>query len=128
MVEVIQGSESEHADYGGGHPLIHIHKIDRFVHGNGIGIAVYGEMKLAAGEAVFARELMLNTLQVLLLTPEVPMNDNDLGYMAQKFVYNKGLYGNYASIDVYDDAGTWQAPGTGPTDGSIWLDFLAHGE
>ena len=48
--------------------------------------------------------------------------------MAQKFVYHKGEYNNYASIDIYDDASTAQAAGTGPVDGSVWLDFIAKGE
>lgn len=129
-MEIIEGkvrtvpypADTEHTG-----PLIHIHYIERTVHGNGIAIKVYGEMKIAAGEYVYARELKLNTLQVLLLTPELDTN-NTIGYMAQKYVHNKGELDNYASIDIYADDGTWQAPGTGPTDGSIWLNFLALGE
>ena len=68
----------------------------------------------------------MKTLQVLVLTPEI--NRRGLGYMAQKFIYQKGAYNNYASIDVFSDAGTWQGAGTGPIDGSIWLDFMALGE
>jgi len=108
-------------------PLIHIHHVERSVHGNGVAIKVYGEMKIAAGEYVYARELKLNTLEVLLLTPELDKN-NTIGYMAQKYIHNKGEYDNYASIDIYADDGTWQSPGTGPTDGSIWLNFIALGE
>jgi len=44
-------------------PLIHIHRIERTVHGNGIGIKVFGEMLIAAKEFVYARELKLNTIQ-----------------------------------------------------------------
>ena len=130
MVEIIQGkirtvpypSDTEKTS-----PLIHIHYIERTIHGNGIAIKVYGEMKIAAGEYVYARELKLNTLEVLVLTPEVEKN-NAKGYMAQKYIYNKGEFDNYASIDIYDHDGTFQAPGTGPIDGSIWLNFIALGE
>lgn len=108
-------------------PLIHIHKVDRTVHGNGIDIKVYGEMQIAATEFVFARELKLNTLEVLLLTP-MPPSQNGLGYMAQHRIFTKGAYDNYASIDVYDDASNLQTAGTGPEGGSIWLNFIAEGE
>jgi len=104
-----------------------VHSVQRHVHGNGIKITIHGEMKTASGQYVYARELKLNTLQVLNLTPELNLN-NTHGYMAQKFIYHKGELDNYASIDVYSDAGTWQGPGTGPVDGSIWLDFVAIGE
>jgi len=130
MVQIIQGKVRT-VPYPSGtektNPLIHIHYIERTVHGNGIAIKVYGEMKIAAGEYVYARELKLNTLKVLLLTPELDTN-NTIGYMAQKYIHNKGEFDNYASIDVYADDGTYQAPGTGPVDGSIWLNFLALGE
>ena len=132
MVQVIiptphGGSAGPAASGTGAPPLIHVHAVERHIHGNGIAIHIYGEMKLASGTYVYARELKLNTLQVLLLTPELN-RDNGLGYMAQKFIYHKGEYDNYASIDVYDDASAEQTPGTGPVDGSIWLDFEALGE
>jgi len=130
MVEIIQGKVRlvpYPADTYKTCPLIHIHHIERVVHGNGIAIKVYGEMKIAAGEYVYARELKLNTLEVLLLTPEVNRN-NGTGYMAQKYIHNKGELDNYASIDIYSHDGTFQAPGTGPIDGSIWLNFEAVGE
>ena len=63
-------------------------------------------MKIAGGERVWAKELGLKTLQVLVLTPEI--NRRGLGYMAQKYIHQKGAYNNYASIDVFSDAGTWQ--------------------
>jgi hypothetical protein len=107
--------------------LVHIHSIERHVAGNGIKLVVYGEMKIAAGQYVYAKDLKLGTVQQILLTPELNLN-NTRGYMAQKYIYHKGELGNYASIDVYSDAGTWQSPGTGPVDGSIWLDFEAIGE
>lgn len=113
--------------YGGGCPQIQVHFEHRDVGGNGIAVRVYGEMKIAAGERVWAKELGLKTLQVLLLTPETGFNDG-LGYMAQKYIYHKGAFDNYASIDIYDDASEWQSAGVAPVDGSVWLDFEAIGE
>jgi len=132
MVQVVKpsahgGSAGPASSGTGPTALIHVHTVTRNVHGNSIHIVVEGEMKIAAGQYVYARELKLNTLQVLNLTPELNVN-NTQGYMAQKFIYHKGELDNYASIDVYADDGTWQSPGTGPVDGSIWLDFHAKGE
>jgi len=129
MVTDVHGGYAGPVSYNGYGPtsLIHIHNVERHVHGNSISIKIFGEMKIAAGQYVYAREFKLNTLQVLLLTPELHTN-NGLGYMAQKFIYHKGELDNYASIDIYDDASNWQSPGTGPVDGSIWLDFEAKGE
>lgn len=135
MVQVIQRPESEHAGYGGGHPLIHVHFIERFVHGNGIGIKVYGEMKIAGKEVVFARELKLNTIQVLVLTPETGAHHL---YHVQKYIHNKGEYDNYASVDIFSaDAyemiasgrsGSISAATSLPSGGSIWLNYIALGE
>jgi len=112
-----------------GTPEVHLHSVERHVHGNGIKIMVHGEIKIAAGEIVYARELKLNTLEVLKLTPEVSRQGaGDVGYMANKWIYRKGEYDNFASIDVYDDGGVWQDSRTGPSNGSIWLDFDAKGE
>jgi hypothetical protein len=116
-------------------PLIHIHYIERTVHGNGIAIKVYGEMKIAAKEYVYARELKLNTIEVLLLTPMT--GDHHL-YHVQKYVYNKGEYDNYASVDIFSAAG-YEMVASGrageiaaatslPDEGSIWLDFIVLGE
>jgi hypothetical protein len=118
MMEIIK------ADRG---PLIHIHFMERTVHGNGIAIKVYGEMKIAAKEYVYARELKLNTIETLHLEPHT---GSHRGYMTQKWIYNKGEYGNYASIDVFDHAGNEITAGSqyAPEDGSIWLDFIALGE
>jgi len=46
-----------------------------------------------------------------------------------KWIYNKGEYDNYASIDVFDHAGNEITAGSAyaPEDGSIWLDFEALG-
>ena len=130
MVQVIEGRRRTVPHPSGTYhtgPLIHIHHVERNVFGNGIAIHVYGEMRIAAGEYFYAREMKLNTIQVLNLTPEIP-GRGTLGYMAQKYIYHKGEYDNYGSIDIYDDASTWQSPGTGPSDGSVWLDFEALGE
>ena len=127
MVQVVK------ADRG---PLIHIHYVERTVHGNGIAIKVWGEMKIAAKEYVYARELKLNTIQVLLLTPET--GDHHL-YTVQKYIYHKGEYDNYASVDIWSAAGyemlasgrgqsETPAPNTLPSDGSIWLNFCVIGE
>lgn len=128
MVHAMQVLPADHiSPNGGGCPQVQVHYDYRDVFGTGIAVRVYGEMKIAAGERVIAKELGLKTIQVLVLTPELPLN-NGLGYMAQKYINHKGEYNNYASIDVYDDASVWQAAGTGPVDGSIWLDFIALGE
>ena len=116
MVEIIK------ADRG---PLIHIHYIERVVHGRGIAVKVYGKMKIAAKEYVYARELKLNTIEVLVLTPETGTHT---GYLVQKWIYNPGEYDNYASVDIFDTSGSEVTAGRGPEDGSIWLNFIALGE
>jgi hypothetical protein len=134
MVQVIRGARPPGSYWwqkATGTPELHVHYVERNVFGNGIGIRVYGELKIAAGEIVYAREMKLNCLQVLLLTTEVSRigpGRTQHGYIPHKHIYHKSEYDNFASIDVFDDAGTWQGPGTGPTDGSIWLDFEAIGE
>ena len=106
---------------------VDIHFIERTVHGNGIGIKVYGEM-LVGGSAttVYAYDLKLNTLEELQLTPM----GIDQPYGHGKYIYNKGLYGNYASIQVFDENNVEiSANNPGPeAEGSIWLDFEALGE
>jgi hypothetical protein len=140
MVEVIITDWIEHYYYGGGQPLIHIHTIERHVFGNSVCIHVYGEMKIAAKEVVFARDLKLNTIQVLLLTPEAA---NHTPYIVEKWIYHKGEYGNYASIDIFGVQGYELRAGADrtqlqtpvidansdlPYDGSLWLNFEAIGE
>jgi len=139
MVEVIRTSSYDRSAFPAearGAPLIHIHLVERHVHGNAIAIKVWGEMKIAAKEIVFARELKLNTVQVLLLTVETGIH---YPFVAQKWIYHKGEYDNYASIDILGpdtsyqyEAGTSHAaaarPSTLPHDGSIWLNFMALGE
>jgi hypothetical protein len=128
MVTVIK------ADRG---PLIHVHVIERHVHGNSIALHVWGEMKIAAKEFVYARELMLNTIQVLNLTPETGFH---APFHVQKYIYHKGEYDNLASVDIFSwdyayemQSGSRQLtavshPAALPSDGSIWLDFEALGE
>ncbi len=142
MVEVIRTLSSDRLDRGFGAaaygaPLIHIHDVERHVFGNGIVVKVWGQMKIAAKEVVFARELKLNTLQVLLLTVETGMH---WPFTPQKWVYHKGEFDNYASIDILSPqsaAYQWEAgtrsdgqavPTVLPADGSIWLNFMALGE
>jgi len=130
MVQVIRDTRvSGDIGYGTSNPLIHVHHVKRDIHGNGIAIKIYGEMRIAAQEVVYARELKLNTLQVLTLTPET---GDHTGFKAQDWIYHKGEYDNYASIDVFDNssneitAGSEYAPSDG--EGSIWLNFIAVGE
>jgi len=114
---------------GQGTPTIHVHHVERYIHGNGVCLKSYGEILIASGEFVWAHELKMNTIQVLLLTPE-PGRNTGQGYMAQVSIWHKGEYDNYASIDIYDHNGNWINPGrtAGPTNGSIWLDYEALGE
>lgn len=130
MVEVIQALAADHVSpYGGGAPLVHIHHIERSVFGNSIAVKVFGELHIAATERVWAKELKLKTIQVLDLTCEIPWRLAH-GLIANKHIHHKGEYGNYASIDIFDDAGTLQTSGRGAPypDGSCWLDFIATGE
>lgn len=121
------GVDADGVGLGGGMPQVQVHFEHRDVGGNGIAVRVYGEIKMASRERIWAYELGLKTLQVLLLTPEVNFNDG-IGYMAQKYIHHKGQYDNYASIGIFDDASEEQTAGVAPIDGSIWLDFEAIGE
>lgn len=140
MVEVYESYWLDHVLYGGGNPLIHIHSIKREVFGNEISLWVAGEMKIAAKEVVFAKELKLNTIQVLVLTPEAA---NHTPYMVNKWIHHKGEYDNYASIDIFSVQGYELRSGPNrtqvqtptvnttsqlPYDGSLWLNFVAVGE
>lgn len=110
-----------------GTPLIHIHYMERVVSGQGIAIKVYGEMKVVSDLKIYAKDLKLNTIETLLLTPM----GSDQAYHVGKYIVNKGEYDNYASVHVFNaagnriDANTYKGP---ETDGSIWLDFEALGE
>ena len=140
MVEVYQSNALDHILYGGGNPLVHIHSIRREVFGNEISLWVAGEMKIAAKEVVFAKELKLNSIQVLVLTPEAA---DHVPYIVNKWIYRKGLYDNYASIDIFAPTAGYElrsgsrtqvgTPTIGaqsqlPYDGSLWLNFVAVGE
>ena len=105
---------------------VHIHYIERTVHGNGIAIKVYGEMLCYGDKKIYARELKLNTLEELQLTPM----GSDQAYVANKYIVDKGEYDNYASIHVYDESNDpIDAQHPGPeAEGSIWVDFEALGE
>jgi len=141
MVQVVRTTSGARYDRGFGAaaygaPLIHIHEVERHVFGNSIVVKVWGQMKIAAKEVVFARELKLNTLQVLLLTVETGVH---WPWTANKWVYHKGEFDNYASIDILSPQSgyQWEAntrsavqtlPSSLPADGSIWLNFMALGE
>ena len=130
MVETIRTCDHRtEAEAAFGVPVIQIHHIRRDVHGNSIAIKVYGEMKIASQERVFARELKLNTLQVLNLTYE--SGSKYPRFNVHKNIHNKGEYDNYASIHVWDltnDADATPGYQYNPADGSIWLNFIAVGE
>jgi len=116
MVEVIK------ADRG---PRVEIHDIVRHVHGNCVYVQSDGEMLIAAKEYVYAYELGLKTVQKLLLTPEAA---NHTAYIPTVWIFHKGELDNYASVDIFTDAGTEQVAGLGATNGSVWLGFKATGE
>ena len=141
MAEVYQANALDHVLYGGGNPLIHIHSIRREVFGNEISLWVAGEMKIAAKEVVFAKELKLNSIQVLVLTPEAA---DHVPYIVSKWIYHKGQYDNYASVDIFAPTAGYElrtgsrqdqvatptisASSTLPYDGSLWLNFVAVGD
>ena len=138
MVQVVKTWETRtEAEAAHGVPLIHIHDVERHIHGNSTVVKVWGEMKIAAKERVYARELKMNTIQVLLLTVETGFH---YPFTPVKWIYHKGEYDNYASIDIFGPATAYQyeantriqtaldAPATLPHDGSIWLNFMALGE
>lgn len=121
MVEVILTSRTV-----GPSPRIEIHAVDPVTEGYGVTKKVYGQILCAGSELIYAEDLKLRTIHVLLLTPETPAPGND--YYAKDVVWNKGVYNNYASIDIYHPAGTLITAGNGPSNGSVWLHFLAVGE
>ncbi len=133
MVQVIQRPRpDDKANYWWkqptGTPLIHIHRVIRDNFGNGVGVRVVGEMLIAAGEIVYASELKLNSLETLQLTPEYSRQPTVQVYTPVKWIYRKGEYGNWASIDIYEATDGWEAAGNLPSEGSIWLDFIADGD
>jgi len=127
MVQVIHRARvSGDIGYPGMSPLIHIHHVERNVFGNGIALHVYGEMRIAAKEAVYARELKLNTIQTMTLTAETGTHTS---FNVQKYIHAKGEYDNYASVDIFNTATDAEVTaGSGPDEGSVWVDFEALGE
>ncbi|GAG66104.1 unnamed protein product [marine sediment metagenome] len=139
MVEVIRTSMEDRSAFpvgAQGAPLIHIHLVERHIFGNSTVVKIWGQVKIAAKEIIFARELKLNTLQVLLLTVE---SGYHYPFIPQKWVYHKGEFDNYASVDILAPSAAYQyeaatshasaaRPSTLPHDGSIWLNFIALGE
>ena len=127
MVQVIHRAREEgDIGYPGLSPLVHIHHVERNVFGNGIAIHIYGEMRIAAKEVVYAKELKLNTIQTMTLTAET---GSHTGYNVQKYIHAKGEYDNYASVDIFEvAAGAEIVAGDGPDEGSVWIDFEALGE
>jgi len=120
MVEVVKATRG---------PLIELHSVVRHVHGNEVSIWVAGEMLIGSQEVVYARELKLNTLQVLCLTVE--KGGKQRRFVVDKWVYRKGELDNYASIHIWDETGNADAPpgyAYNPDNGSVWLDFIAVGE
>lgn len=106
-------------------PLIHIHSVRRHIHGNEVSITIKGDLRIAAKEVVYARDLKLNTIQTLQLTTET--GEHTL-YHPQKYIHAKGEYDNYASVDIFGHDDTEITAGSGPDEGSVWLDFEALGE
>ena len=124
----------ERTPAGQGTPLVHIHLVERTIHGNHVAVKIWGEMKIGAKEIIYARELKLKTLQVLLLTPEHGVHQM---FVPSKNIYAKGEFNNYASIDVFSATANELPPAgavastiatTGPDEASIWLNFVAVGE
>lgn len=108
---------------------VEIHSIERVVSGYTTCTKIYGEIKIAAREAVWAHELKLSTIRMMLLTPE---NTWGAGaeWSAKVYIRSKGQFDNWASIDIYDDAGAYITPGHAQAqdNGSVWLAFMALGE
>ena len=110
-------------------PEVVIHYIERTVHGNGIAVKVWGEILTASQEVVNARDLELQTLQVLVLTPltgkyTIDPHDEtvrDTIPWPTKYIWEKGRPDNYATVYLWDDTSTEHT-------GSVWLDFHALGE
>lgn len=115
-------------------PRFEIQVQDRIVKGEGVFVRVYGEMKIGAKERVYARDLGLRTIQLLMLQPEHGTHNP---YTTGVWIYRKGELDNYASIDIFSMDGyemylnaqvTVSAATTLPYDGSLWLGFIALGE
>jgi hypothetical protein len=110
---------------------VEIHAMERVRNGYSSFIRVYGEMRIAARECVLASELKLSTINMLMLTPESAAGAGTAGTLSSKaFIKQKGQFDNWASIDIYNDAGTYIIAGNAAAldNGSVWLQFMALGE
>uniref|UniRef100_A0A6M3M1M1 Uncharacterized protein n=1 Tax=viral metagenome TaxID=1070528 RepID=A0A6M3M1M1_9ZZZZ len=116
-------------------PRLEIQVQERYVRGESVHVKVYGEMKIGAKERIYARDLGLRTLQLLMLQPEHGTHNP---YTTGVWIYRKGELDNYASVDIFSMAGyemistgrvgSLSAATTLPYDGSLWLGFIALGE
>lgn len=115
-------------------PRFEIQVQERYVAGESVHVKVYGEMKIGAKERVYARELGLRTLQLLILQPEHGTHNP---YTTGVWIYRKGELDNYASVDIFSMDGyemylnaqvSVSAATSLPYDGSLWLGFIALGE
>ena len=114
-------------------PRLEIQVQERYVRGESVHVKVYGEMKIGAKERIYARDLGLKTLQLLILQPEHGTHNP---YTTGVWIYRKGELDNYASVDIFSMAGyemydtrvSVSAATTLPYDGSLWLGFIALGE
>ena len=108
---------------------VEIQAIERLTSGYSNVVKVYGEMKIGARESVYAHELKLSTIKMILLTPENTWG-NGAEWAAKVYIRQKGQFDNWASIDIYDSTGAEITPGHAQAqdNGSVWLAFLAVGE
>jgi len=116
-------------------PRLEIQVKERFVSGESVHVKVYGEMKLGAKEVIYARDLGLRTMQLLMLQPEHGTHN---AYTTGVWIHNKGELDNYASVDTFSMASyellssgrssSLEAATSLPYDGSLWLGFIALGE
>ena len=114
-------------------PRLEIQVQERYVRGESVHVKVYGEMKIGAKERIYARDLGLKTLQLLILQPEHGTHNP---YTTGVWIYRKGELDNYASVDIFSMDGyemyssrvSVSAATTLPYDGSLWLGFIALGE
>ena len=115
-------------------PRLEIQVQERVVAGEHVFVRVYGEMKIGAKERIYARDLGLRTLQLLMLQPEHGTHNP---YTTGVWIYRKGELDNYASVDIFSMDGyemylnaqvTVSAATALPSDGSLWLGFIALGE
>ena len=102
-----------------GTPRVDIHSISR------AGQELYrekvrcqGEMYIESGARLFSYDFDIETIQGLVLTVEGGSTDS---YFATKWVHNKGMKDNWATVWVWDQDGN-------QVSGSVWVNFIADGE